>query len=265
MSGDQNSPLLECRSVTKRFGALVAVGNLSLELNANEILGIGGPNGAGKTTLFDLISGVVSPDEGGIFLNGQDIRGRPAHDICHLGMARTFQANAAFNSLTAFENVYVAAQFGNAHGLRQTLRSNPEFVERSEQELEFVGLTQNASTLAAELPAFDRKRLMIASALASNAKCLLMDEPVGGLVPKEIDTIMELVRRIRSRGIAIILIEHVMRFLVTLSDRILIMQQGQKLFLGPPAEMVTDKDVTRVYLGQRASDRMQALLAKGAR
>jgi branched-chain amino acid transport system ATP-binding protein len=264
MADDQLSPLLECRSVTKRFGALVAVGNLSLELKANEILGIGGPNGAGKTTLFDLISGVVTPDEGGIFLNGQDIKGRSAHEICHLGMARTFQANAAFNSLSVFENVYVAAQFGNAQGLRSALRADPKFVERTEQELEFVGLTQRARTLAAELPAFDRKRLMIASALASNAKCLLMDEPVGGLIPKEIDYIIDLVRRIRGRGIAIILIEHVMRFLVSLSDRILIMQQGQKLFLGPPAAMVADKDVTRVYLGQRASDRMQAFLAKGA-
>lgn len=264
MPGPAGTTVLECRSVTKRFGALVAVGELSLELRPGEVLGIGGPNGAGKTTLFDLISGFVRPDGGDVYLSGENISGLSAHAICHRGLARTFQANAAFNSLTAFENAYVSAHFGQRQGLWNALAASGEARDRAEAELDFVGLLDRRGDRADQLPVFDRKRLMIASALVSNAKCLLMDEPVGGLTPKEIDFILELVNRIRARGISIILIEHVMRFLVSLSDRVMIMQQGRNIFLGTPAEMVSNEQVTQIYLGKRASDRMRAFLAEKA-
>lgn len=256
--------VLECRSVTKRFGALVAVGEVSLDLHPGEVLGIGGPNGAGKTTLFDLISGFVRPDAGEVYLSGENIGGLSAHAICHRGLARTFQANAAFNSLTAFENAYVSAHFGQSQQVWNALARSNEARDMAEAELEFVGLLDRRGDRADQLPVFDRKRLMIASALVSNAKCLLMDEPVGGLTPKEIDYVLDLVKRIRSRGISIILIEHVMRFLVSLSDRVMIMQQGRNIFLGTPAEMVSNEKVTEIYLGKRVSDRMQAFLAEKA-
>lgn len=257
--------LLECRAVTRRFGSLVAVDNLSLKLEPSRILGIGGTNGAGKTTLFDLISGFIRPDSGEIFLFGERIDKLPPHEICQRGLARTFQANAAFDSLTAFENVYAAAHFGYRHRILESLMTKSQAVRRAREALEFVGLAAKCDEPAATLSVFDRKRLMIASAVSASVRCLLMDEPVGGLTPKEIDAISALVLQVRDRGIAIVVIEHVMRFLVSLSDQVLIMQQGRELFFGTPAEMVADTDVTRVYLGKRATARVQAFMAERRR
>ena len=257
ISERRDGPLLECRGVTKRFGALVAVNRLSFELHRGEILGIGGPNGAGKTTLFDVISGFVPADEGTVSHEGHRIERMQTHAICHLGLARTFQLNAAFTTLTVFENVLAATCFGQSHTLLSSVRLNKTAVETTHELLDFAGLTERRGEPAGSLPVVDRKRLMVAAALATGPNCLLMDEPVGGLNPKEIGEMFELVGRIRERGISIILIEHVMRFLVSLSNRILIMHHGERLFLGPPAEMARDEQVVEVYLGKKASERIR--------
>jgi branched-chain amino acid transport system ATP-binding protein len=257
--------LLECQAVTKKFGALVAVNRLSFELRPGEVLGIGGPNGAGKTTLFDIISGFVQPDEGSVRLDGDDLGGLRPHAVCHRGVARIFQLNAAFQSLTVRENVLAAAQFGR-HTLPLTSFSfDRKSVESAEEALAFTGLASRSHEPAGRLPVIDRKRIMIAAALATNPKCLLMDEPVGGLNPKEIEEIMGLVAAIRKRNVAIVLIEHVMRFLVTLSTRVLIMHHGERIFLGTPAEMVYDERVSEVYLGKRASQRIRDFVTARSR
>jgi branched-chain amino acid transport system ATP-binding protein len=256
--------LLECRNIVRRFGRLVAVNRLSFELKKGEILGIGGPNGAGKTTLFDTISGYMAPSEGEIRLNGRIVSGRRPHEICHLGIARTFQLNVAFSTLTVFENVLAAAHFGKPRGALATLSIDVDTASTTWEALEMVGLAGRHDEIVANLPVVDRKRVMIASALATKPDCLMMDEPVGGLNPLEIDEMIELVRTIRSRGVSIILIEHVMRFLMTLSDRVLIMHHGEQLFLGSPAEMAHNEKVAEVYLGRKASARIRALVDAGA-
>ncbi|MDA0221475.1 MAG: ABC transporter ATP-binding protein [Proteobacteria bacterium] len=256
-------PLLACRNITRRFGALVAVNDLSFELNPGEILGIGGPNGAGKTTLFDVISGFVPTDEGAVLHRGEDISRMQPHQVCHHGLGRTFQLNAAFATLTVYENVLAAAHFGQPRSILTSLTFHREAIEATWEALEFVGLKDRHDLVVGSLPVVDRKRVMIASALATRPDCLLMDEPVGGLNPKEIEEMLGLVRQIRDAGTAIILIEHVMRFLVSLSDRVLIMHHGERLFLGKTAEMSRDEKVAEVYLGKKAAQRIRDFVAAG--
>ena len=264
-SDRSGTPLLACRNVTRRFGALVAVNNLSFELAAGEILGIGGPNGAGKTTLFDVISGFVPATEGAVLHRGEDISGMRPHRVCHHGLGRTFQLNAAFGTLTVFENVLAAAHFGQPKGLVSSVSFHREAVDTTWEMLEFVGLKDRHDHVAGSLPVVDRKRVMIAAALATQPDCLLMDEPVGGLNPGEIDQMLGLVRQVRDSGTAIILIEHVMRFLVSLSDRVLIMHHGELLFLGEPAAMARDEKVAEVYLGRKAAQRIRDFVGAEAR
>jgi branched-chain amino acid transport system ATP-binding protein len=172
-------------------------------------------------------------------------------------VARIFQLNAAFQGLTVRENVLAAAQFGRHSLPLMSFSFDRASVESAEEALAFTGLASRSYELAGRLPVIDRKRIMIAAALATHPKCLLMDEPVGGLNPKEIEEIRALVAAIRKRDVAIILIEHVMRFLVTLSTRVLIMHHGERIFLGTPSEMVHDERVSEVYLGKRASERIR--------
>jgi branched-chain amino acid transport system ATP-binding protein len=265
IAGAGSGPLLECREVTKRFGALVAVNQLSFELRRGDVLGIGGPNGAGKTTLFDVISGFVPADAGSVLLEGRSLQGLRPHAVCHRGVARTFQLNAAFNSLTVYENVLAAAHFGRRRLPLSSISFHAAAVETAEEMLAFTGLENRRKQLAGSLPVIDRKRVMIAAALATQPRCLLMDEPVGGLSPKEIEEMMALVTAIRKRDIAIILIEHVMRFLMSLSTRILVMHHGECLFLGEPAAMAQDERVAEVYLGKRASQRIRDYIAVRSR
>lgn len=246
-------PLLSCRHVSKYFGAMAAVKDLSLDLEAGEVLGIGGPNGAGKTTLFELISGLNPPDTGEISLEGRRIEHLPPHSVCHLGIARTFQSNAAFEKLSARQNVLVAAAYGaSARGL-PPLRFDQETSQRAEWVFDLVGFRESPETIARNLPVLDRKLLMIASAIVTKPKILLMDEPVGGLNPEEIGLVMDLVRKLIAQGITIMLIEHVMRFLVQLSTRVIIMHHGENIFTGPPADLARDETVKRVYLGEMMS------------
>jgi branched-chain amino acid transport system ATP-binding protein len=262
MPPSQTGNLLTCDTVTKRYGALVAVNRMSFDLAKGEVLGIGGPNGAGKTTLFDLIAGHAPADDGQILFDGGIISGLRPHAICHRGLARTFQLNAAFETLTVFENVYAAAHYGRPRAILSSLRVNSEAVSDAEEQIHFTGLSNRRHYLAGNLSVLDKKRLMVAGALATRPKCLLMDEPVGGLTPREIDEVLELVKLIQKRGVSIIVIEHVMRFLVTVADRVMIMHHGERLFLGSPTDMANDERVAETYLGRRVSARVREFAKK---
>ena len=256
--------LLSCVNVSKYFGALAAVHDLSFDLQSGEILGIGGPNGAGKTTLFEIISGLNPASEGQIQFEGRDITQLSPEAICHAGIARTFQLNASFDRLSVRDNVRVAAYFGRDNRMIPGLRMGKETEAHVDGALEAVGWRGDQRMLAGQLPVLDRKLLMLAGALATRPKLLLMDEPVGGLNPQEIALMMDTVRRIAASGITIILIEHVMRFLVQLSQRVMIMHHGEKIYEGLPQGLVKDRTVIDVYLGEGASQRLSALMEAGA-
>ena len=257
----QDAPLLSIRSVSKFFGALAAVDSLSCELSRGEVLGIGGPNGAGKTTLFDVISGLSPASRGQVLFEGHDITRDSPESICHRGMARTFQLNAGFDTLTAQENVEVSLIYGHTSPIFPGFSIGSEVREKSASVLEMVGLIDHRNALTAELSVLDRKLLMVATAIVTQPRLLLLDEPVGGLTTTEMDAFQKVVHRIKRTGVTIVLIEHVMRFLVSLSDRVLIMHHGQKIYEGSPEELVSDERVVDVYLGKGASERLKPVIA----
>lgn len=258
------SPLLSCRNVSKSFGALAAVKDMSFDLAVGEVLGIGGPNGAGKTTLFEVVSGFKSPDQGEIVLDGRRIDDQPPHIICHLGVGRIFQSNVGFDTLTVLQNVLVASAYGPASRGLPPLRFDAAMRQNANEALDFVGLRRSSNEVVRDLPVLDRKLLMIATALSTSPKLLLLDEPVGGLNPGEIDLLMSLVRKIIARGITIMVIEHVMRFLIRLSTRVMIMHHGEKIYAGTPKGMAEDETVKRVYLGDAMSRSLAEYAANGA-
>ncbi len=257
-------PLLSCKGVSKHFGALAAVNNLSFDVAEGEVLGIGGPNGAGKTTLFDVISGLNPATGGTVSFDGRDITAVSPEAICHLGIARTFQLNACFDSLSVRDNVRVAAYFGRDNRRFAGLSVGKEAEAHAGEALAAVGLHDKDDAPAGSLPVLDRKLLMLAGALATRPRLLLMDEPVGGLSPKETDHLMTVVRNIAASGVTIILIEHVMRFLVQLSTRVMIMHHGERIYEGPPKGLASDRTVIDVYLGEGASQRLGRLMAENA-
>lgn len=260
MGNAAGTPLLSCRGVTKQFGALAAVNGLYFDIAEGEILGIGGPNGAGKTTLFDVISGLQPVSAGEIVFAGRNITGLAPEDICHCGIARTFQLNAGFDSLTVRENVLIASYFGASNRLVPGLRIDSEASRRADEALALVGLADRGHAIVEDLPVLERKLLMLAGAVATKPRLLLLDEPVGGLNAQEMDRVMDTIRSLRGGGMSIILIEHVMRFLVALSSRVLIMHHGEKLYEGEAAGLVRDQAVVDVFLGEGASQRLSALL-----
>jgi branched-chain amino acid transport system ATP-binding protein len=241
--------LLEVDGVVKTYGGLRAVDGLTFSVDDGEIFGIAGPNGAGKTTLFDAITGMVAATSGVIRFDGAEIQRLSVHRICQSGIARTFQVPSVFDTQTVLGNVVAGAHFGSRRPMWSSLRLRSAVAQRALDELDFVGLGNRAGDLAGPLAVFDKKRLMIASALASEPRMLFLDEPFGGLTDAEVDSLMGLIRRIRDRSVTIVLIEHVMRALTALAERVLIMNQGQFLFQGPPERMLEDPDVVRVYLG----------------
>ena len=243
--------LLRGSGVVKRFGGLAAVDGVDLEVRAGETFGIAGPNGAGKTTLFDVVTGITRATDGVVEFDGKQIQDASVHRICHLGLARTFQLPSVFDTQTVLANVLAGAQFGAGRPWWSALRTERPMLARAEHELDFVGLAERAGLRAGPLPVYDKKRLMIASALATEPRMLFLDEPFGGLSPNEIDALLGLLRRVKERGVTIVLIEHVMRALMALSDRVLIMNQGRRLFEGTPQQVVRDQDVVRVYLGKQ--------------
>lgn len=241
--------LLEVHDLSKHYGGLAAVHQLSFSVARGQIFGIAGPNGAGKTTLFDVISGHTRATSGEVLLDGRRIERLGAHDVCQAGIARTFQIPAVFPGQTVLANAVVGAEFGHRPRLFSSLRFDDAIVDRARESLAFVGLADREREIAGRLSVFDTKRLMIASALATEPRLMLFDEPVGGLNPTEIRATTDLIRAIRDAGVTVILIEHVMSALMSVSDHVMIMNHGAKLYQGSPAEVATDAEVVRVYLG----------------
>jgi branched-chain amino acid transport system ATP-binding protein len=240
--------VLEARRITKLYGGLRAVADVSFAVRPGEILGIAGPNGAGKTTLFDTLSGHTVATSGEIVLVGRSVGDAKIHERCRLGLARTFQHPVSAATLTTLENAYLAASFRRSATRR---RSRAADIAAALDALRRVGLEDQASTPASLLPVSAKKRLMIATALATDPRVLLLDEPFGGLNAREVDETVALIRQIRDGGMAIVCIEHVMRALVALADRVLVMHHGAELFIGTPEAMMADKRVIEVYLGAR--------------
>jgi branched-chain amino acid transport system ATP-binding protein len=251
------APLLVCEDVSKHYGSLKAVDGLSLAVAPGEVLGIGGPNGAGKTTLFDVITGIAPATHGRVLVGGEDVTRATPDRICQLGLVRTFQLNASFDSLSVRDNVQLAAYFGKPRAGLPGFRFGADALRRSQAALELLGLEDVAGRIAGELPVLERKLLMIASAVATDPKVVLLDEPVGGLNPHEIDRVVEVVRKLQNQGITVVLIEHVMRFLLQLSSRVMIMHQGRAIYEGPPRGVPEDPKVVETYLGAATTRRLQ--------
>jgi len=233
---------LEVQNLTKRFGGLLANDHITFEVAEGEILGVIGPNGAGKTTLFNCISGVYRPNEGSIVFKGERISGLHAYDICRQGIARTFQLVQVFPDMTGLENVMVGT-FLKFKTLEQARKRAIEFLER-------LNLFDKKDVRAGNLTLADRKRLEVARALATAPKLLLLDEVAGGLNSSEVLELIEKVKEIHASGITIIMIEHVMEAVMTIADRIVVLDGGRKITEGTPQEVVADPRVIKAYFGE---------------
>lgn len=238
--------LLEVCNITKRFGGLEAVKNLDLTIEEGEILGVIGPNGAGKTTAFNVISGFYKPDEGKIFFNGEDITGLRPDQICKRGLTRTFQVVKPFSGINVLDNVIVGT-FNHTNDMKMAR-------EKAEKVLEFLHMRQLADQMAGGQPIGIRKRLEIAKALATEPKMILLDETMAGLRPSETEETIQLVRKIRDSGCSLLLVEHVMKVIMSLADRIVVIHHGEKIAEGIPREIVRNEAVIEAYLGEEISD-----------
>ena len=241
------SAVLEITNVTRRFAGLIAVNDVSFTLNQGEILGVIGPNGAGKTTLVSLISGTLAPTAGDIAFEGRSITALPAYQRARLGIGRTFQIMRPFPGLSVLDNVAVGALFGHGGGESDLARAR----ELARAQLDFVGLAKFADQRADELGGPSRKRLELAKALAMQPKVLLCDEVMAGLNLVEIDEVIDVLKRVRERGISILVIEHVIKAIKSLSDRLLVLHHGEKIADGDPDTVLSDARVVEAYLGRR--------------
>jgi len=238
--------MLRGEGVTHSFGGLMAVSDADFHVEQGEIVGLIGPNGAGKTTLFNLISGALSSDKGQITFKDEDITNLKPHQINRRGMARTFQTAKLFTEMTAFENVRLALLYGNPD---RTIRRS-EAKREVTKLMASVGLLSDRNKPVRDLALATQRRIEIARALASNPELLLLDEVMAGLTPSELNQAMQLITQLRERGITIFMIEHVMRAIMEVCDRIMVFHYGNKIAEGSPGEVANDRTVNQIYLGK---------------
>jgi branched-chain amino acid transport system ATP-binding protein len=248
--------MLTTNAITKRFGGLVAVHEASIQASAGEITALIGPNGAGKTTLFAIIAGFLKPDAGEVIFDGHKILGMKPHQICALGMVRTFQLVKPFGKLSVLDNIAVGAY--ERHAKRRDALAHAERVATQ------VGLGDQLLKIAAGLTVAGRKRLELARALATDPKLLLLDEVMAGLTPTEIESIVPIIFAIRDSGVTIVLIEHVMQAVMRLSDRTYVLNEGHIIAEGTPQEVVRQPQVIEAYLGPGAAEKAQDMVGKTA-
>jgi len=244
---------LETRGLGRRFGGLAAVRDVSFSVESGSVLGIIGPNGAGKTTLINLIGGQLKPTGGRVIVDGRDVTGARPWAIAQARVARTFQIVKPFRELTVRENVAIGSMYGP-----ERAGSKREALARAGEVLERVGLADRAQMAPRELPVADARRLELGKALAMRPRVLLLDEVMAGLRAREIDGTLDLIRSLREEGMAILVVEHVMKAIMSVSDSVLVMHEGAELVRGAPREVVEDPRVIEAYLGRRYAERMRA-------
>lgn len=235
--------ILETKELTKRFGGLVAVNRVSMNVEEGEIVGLIGPNGAGKTTLLNAVAGLAPPTSGSVFFLRKETTGLPPEQMCHMGLSRTFQIPRPFPRMKALENVMIATLFGNRHAPV----SDP--IRHSYEQLSFVEFPLPEDTICNALNTVQLKRLDLARALASNPKLLLLDELGAGLISGELMDLMAIIKKIRKKGITILLVEHIMDVIMNLCDRLVVLQSGNKIAEGSTLEVAQDHKVEEAYLG----------------
>ena len=250
--------MLQVQKLGKRFGGLVALDRIDMEIRDPEILGVIGPNGAGKTTLFNVISGFFPPSTGRVTFEGQDITGLRADEIAQQGISRTFQAATLFMSLSVLENVFVGCHmryetkiWKRLLRLPSALKEERALKERAKEIIDFMGLGMLKDELAKNLPHGHQKILSVSIALATQPRLLLLDEPVTGMNPTEIQTMIDLIQRIRNNGVTIAIVEHNMKTVMNLCDRLVVLNYGKKIAEGPPREILKNEEVIEAYLGEK--------------
>jgi len=240
-----NAPVLQVDNVTKRFGGFLALQNVELHVNAGERLGLIGPNGSGKTTLINCISGALFNDEGSIVFEGHDITRMPAHRRARLGVARSFQIPKPFRSMSVLENLRIPLEYA-----ARSRAEHRSVTDEAMEVLEQIGLKPRAHENSAGLTQVDMRKLELARALAAKPRLLVSDEAMAGLSSSEVDEILEILLALNRRGVAVIMIEHIMRAVMRFSERVVVLDAGQKIAEGTPAEIVRNPQVERAYLGE---------------